>query len=64
MISVTMIAIAGKGSFCRYGTREWYSEAFVVAWRKNDGLAALFSTMIDAGGDWGFAMVTEHVPLL
>jgi hypothetical protein len=64
MISVTMIAIAGKGSFCRYGTREWYSEAFVVAWRKNEGLAALLSTMIDAGGDCEFAIVTDYGPPL
>lgn len=38
-MSVTMIAIAGKGSLLRYGTREWYSEAFREALLKNDGLS-------------------------
>lgn len=60
MIRVRMTAIAGKGSFCIYGTREWYLEAFVVAWRQNEGLAVL-STIIDAGGDCEFSMVDDYV---
>jgi hypothetical protein len=52
-MSVAMIAIAGNGSLCRYGTREWYCDALLETLRKNEGLApdSSMATMIEAGGE-------------
>lgn len=36
--SVTMMAIAEKGSFWRYGVRAWYNEALSEIFLRNEGL--------------------------
>ena len=45
MMSVTMIAIAGKGSLLIYGTREWYFEAFFDMLSRKVGLFGLASSL-------------------
>jgi hypothetical protein len=50
-MSVTMMAIAGKGSFCRYGTRAWYCDALAETLRRKDDLLSVSSTMTDEGGE-------------
>jgi len=47
--SVTMIAIAAKGSFRRYGICEWYADALADAFRKKDGLLPAWLPTIDGG---------------
>jgi hypothetical protein len=59
-MSMAMIAITGKGSLLRYGTREWYSEALFDALRKNDDLPCGSLTTIDEGRE---VTITRKVPL-
>jgi hypothetical protein len=59
-MSVTMIAITGKGSLLRYGTREWYSDALFEASRKNDDLP--YGSLITIGEGREVA-IARKVPL-
>jgi hypothetical protein len=54
-MSVMMIAIAGKGSLLRNGTRAWYVNALFDALRKNDGLLSGSLTIIDEGREVAIA---------
>jgi len=47
-----MIAIAGKGSLLRYGTREWYTEAFFDTFRMNEGRLSGALEIVDAGREF------------
>jgi hypothetical protein len=46
---VTIIAITGNGSLLRYGTREWYVEAFFETLRMNEGWRSDALEIVDAG---------------
>lgn len=44
-IRVTIMATAGNGSFCTYGTRAWYREALVERFLSRDGPLAVPCSM-------------------
>lgn len=44
-IKMTIIAIAGNGSFLRYGTRAWYPEALFENCVMSDGFPASTSSL-------------------